>query len=80
MSLRNIGIVYRKELREALRDRRTVVASIIVPLFLFPLLSVGFMSLVSNIANKAEESSILSCVWRRGCRSGTRSAASKRFA
>ncbi|MBS1840937.1 MAG: ABC transporter permease, partial [Acidobacteria bacterium] len=57
MSLRNIGIVYRKELREALRDRRTVVASVVVPLFLFPLLSVGFMSLVQNIANKAEESS-----------------------
>jgi sodium transport system permease protein len=57
MSLRNIGIVYRKELREALRDRRTVIASVVVPLFLFPLLSVGFMSLVSNIINKATESS-----------------------
>jgi sodium transport system permease protein len=57
MSLRNIGIVYRKELREALRDRRTVVASVVVPLFLFPLLSVGFMSLVGDIVNKAKESS-----------------------
>ncbi len=45
MSLRNIGIVYRKELREALRDRRTVIASVVIPLFLFPLLSVGFGSL-----------------------------------
>jgi len=42
MSLRNIGIVYRKELREALRDRRTVIASVVIPLFLFPLLSVAF--------------------------------------
>jgi len=36
MSFRNIGIVYRKELREALRDRRTVIASVVIPLFLFP--------------------------------------------
>ena len=55
MSLRNIGIVYRKELREALRDRRTVIASVVIPLFLFPLLSVGFMSLVSNIVDKTKE-------------------------
>ena len=57
MSLRNIGIVYRKELREALRDRRTVIASVVIPLFLFPLLSVGFGALVSNIVNKTEEAS-----------------------
>ena len=55
MSLRNVGIVYRKELREALRDRRTVIASVVIPLFLFPLLSVGFMSLVSNIVDKTKE-------------------------
>jgi sodium transport system permease protein len=57
MSLRNIGIVYRKELREALRDRRTVIASIVIPLILFPLLSVGFGSLVAGIVNKTEEAS-----------------------
>ena len=57
MPLRNIGIVYRKELREALRDRRTVVASVVIPLFLFPLLSVGFGALVSDIVNKTEEAS-----------------------
>jgi sodium transport system permease protein len=57
MSLRNIGIVYRKELREALRDRRTVVASVVIPLFLFPLLSVGFGTLVGAIVKKTEEAS-----------------------
>ncbi|HWZ98571.1 MAG TPA: ABC transporter permease [Candidatus Dormibacteraeota bacterium] len=57
MSLRNIGIVYRKELREALRDRRTVIASVVIPLILFPLLSVGFGSLVAGIVNKTEEAS-----------------------
>jgi len=57
MSLRNIGIVYRKELTEALRDRRTVVASVVIPLFLFPLLSVGFGTLIASIVSKTEESS-----------------------
>src|SRR5207302_8527622 len=57
MSLRNIGIVYRKELREALRDRRTVIASVVIPLFLFPLLSVGFGALVSSIVDKTKEAS-----------------------
>ena len=41
MSLRNIGIVYRKELTEALRDRRTLLSSILVPLLLFPVLGVA---------------------------------------
>src|SRR5215475_15288117 len=41
VSLRNIGIVYRKELTEALRDSRTMISSILIPLFLFPVLTVG---------------------------------------
>jgi sodium transport system permease protein len=39
-SVRNIGIVYRKELTEALRDRRTLISSIVIPLLLFPVLAV----------------------------------------
>ena len=49
MSARNIGIVYRKELTEALRDRRTLITMFIVPLILFPLLSVGFGSMVAAL-------------------------------
>jgi sodium transport system permease protein len=41
VSLRNIGIVYRKELTEALRDSRTLISSILIPLFLFPVLTIG---------------------------------------
>src|SRR5262249_50548203 len=55
MPFHNVGIVYRKELREALRDRRTVIASVVIPLFLFPLLSVGFGTLIQSIVNKTEE-------------------------
>jgi sodium transport system permease protein len=46
MSLRNIGIVYRKELVDSLRDRRTLISMIVVPLLLMPLLTIG-MGLVS---------------------------------
>ena len=55
MSLRNVGIVYRKELTEALRDRRTVISTILVPLLLFPVLSVGFGSLAVMLVGKAKE-------------------------
>jgi sodium transport system permease protein len=41
MSLRNVAIVYRKELTEALRDRRTLISSILVPLLLFPMLTLA---------------------------------------
>jgi sodium transport system permease protein len=55
MNLRNIGIVYRKELREALRDRRTVVSSLLVPLIIFPLLTAGLGSLMTVLIGKAKE-------------------------
>jgi sodium transport system permease protein len=57
MSLRNVGIVYRKELTESLRDRRTIVTMLVVPLLLFPLLSVGFGALAVAIIGKAKEES-----------------------
>jgi sodium transport system permease protein len=55
MSARNIGIVYRKELTEALRDRRTLITMFIVPLLLFPLLSVGFGAMISVLIGKAKQ-------------------------
>jgi sodium transport system permease protein len=55
MSFRNVGIVYRKELTEALRDRRTLISTILVPLFLFPVLSVGFGALAARLVGKAKE-------------------------
>ena len=42
MSLRNIGIVYRKELLDSLRERRTLISMIVAPLLLMPVLTVGF--------------------------------------
>jgi sodium transport system permease protein len=53
MSLRNIGIVYRKELTEALRDRRTLVSSILIPLVLFPVLTVGIGTVAAELIGEA---------------------------
>jgi sodium transport system permease protein len=55
MSMRNVGIVYRKELTEALRDRRTLITMFVVPLIIFPLLSVGFGSVVGALIGKAKK-------------------------
>jgi sodium transport system permease protein len=41
MSWDNIGIVYRKELTDSLRDRRTVISMVLVPILLMPLLTIG---------------------------------------
>jgi sodium transport system permease protein len=48
MSLRNVGIVYRKELIDSLRDRRTVISMIVVPLLVMPLLTIG-MAILSVV-------------------------------
>lgn len=53
MSLRNIGIVYRKELTDSLRDRRTVVSMIVVPLIVMPLLSVGVLVVFARLVGQA---------------------------
>jgi sodium transport system permease protein len=56
VSLRNIGIVYRKELVDSLRDRRTLISMIAVPLLLMPLLNVGGgVLLVKQVAQAREE-------------------------
>ncbi len=41
MSAECVGIVYRKELTDSLRDRRTVVSMVVVPLLLMPLLTIA---------------------------------------
>ena len=55
MSLHTVGIVYRKELTEWLRDRRTLISTVLVPLLLFPLMMVGFSSLAVIMVGKAKE-------------------------
>lgn len=40
---RRIGWIYRKELLEILRDRRTLTAMVVIPVVLYPLLMLGFL-------------------------------------
>ena len=53
MSWRNIGIVYRKEMVEALRDRRTLISTVLVPILLFPVLTVGIGYVVVGLIGEA---------------------------
>lgn len=53
MSLRNIGTVYRKELRDSLRERRTLISMIAVPILLMPALTVGMGYLAFRLISEA---------------------------
>ncbi len=53
MRLRNIGIVYRKEFLEAIRDRRTLISTILVPILLFPMLTVGIGYVAVSLIGEA---------------------------
>jgi sodium transport system permease protein len=55
MNLRNVGIVYRKELRDALRDRRTLISMILVPLLIFPVMILGFSMLAVQMIGAAKK-------------------------
>jgi sodium transport system permease protein len=55
MSFSAIAVVYRKELTEWLRDRRTLISSVLVPLLVFPLLMVGITALASVMVGNAEK-------------------------
>ena len=54
MSLRNIGIVYRKELTDSLRDRRTLISTIVVPILLIPVMTIGLGVFISGMMRRAE--------------------------
>jgi sodium transport system permease protein len=55
MNLRNVGIVYRKELVDSLRDRRTVISMIVVPLLVMPLLTIGIGLLSVTLVDLAKK-------------------------
>ncbi len=53
MKAGQIGVVFRKELMDTLRDRRTLISSILVPILLFPVLILGFIGLAILVAGRA---------------------------
>jgi sodium transport system permease protein len=55
VSLRGIGVVYRKELIDSLRDRRTLFSMIAVPLLLMPVLTIGLLVVLIRQVGQASE-------------------------
>ncbi|MGB2678755.1 MAG: ABC transporter permease [Candidatus Acidiferrum sp.] len=55
MNISAISVVYRKELREWLRDRRTLISTVLVPLLAFPILMVGITALATIMIGNAEK-------------------------
>ena len=55
MNISAIGVVYRKELTEWLRDRRTLISTVLVPLLAFPILMVGITALATVMIGAAEK-------------------------
>jgi sodium transport system permease protein len=53
MNFRKIKIIYFKEMLETVRDRRTIISSVLIPILLFPVLMFG----IGMIMQKAEEES-----------------------
>jgi sodium transport system permease protein len=58
MNLREIGVIYRKELRDSLRDRRTLISMIAVPLLLIPLLTVGVGYLSVRLIQESQKETV----------------------
>jgi sodium transport system permease protein len=55
MSLRNILVVYRKELTDSLRDRRTLISMVVVPIVIMPLMTIGMGTFVAKMVGHALE-------------------------
>jgi len=55
MKLSNIWIVYHKELIDILRDRRTIIAMVVFPIVIFPVMTVGFGNLAESSVKKARQ-------------------------
>ena len=58
MSIRNVVLVYTKEMRDVLRDRRTIIWMIIFPVVLIPLLIFGMGGLVTKIMEKSRTETV----------------------
>ncbi|HEY2459931.1 MAG TPA: ABC transporter permease [Candidatus Acidoferrum sp.] len=55
MNLNAIGVVYRKEFTEWIRDRRTLISTVLVPLLIFPLLMVGSVYFATVMVGRAKK-------------------------
>jgi len=54
MNLRKVKIIYSKEILDTLRDRRTLVSSVLIPIILFPILMFGINAVVVTMLQKTK--------------------------
>jgi sodium transport system permease protein len=55
MSMGNIRVVYQKEVVDLLRDRRTIMSMVVVPLLMFPVLAIGLGYLANAAMGNAKK-------------------------
>ena len=55
MNWHNISTVYLKELKDSLRDRRTLLSTIIIPSLVIPLMTFGVGKVMSKVMTQAKE-------------------------
>mgnify|MGYP003323739872 CR=1 FL=1 len=48
MGIKHIKAVYKKEMQDILRDRRTLIATVVIPILLIPIMTFGIPLLFSN--------------------------------
>jgi sodium transport system permease protein len=53
MNWRSITTIYAKELRDMLRDRRTLISTIVIPTFIMPVIILGFGRAAAMVVSKA---------------------------
>lgn len=62
MNLHATGLVFRKELLETLRDRRTLISSILLPILLFPMMLIGFGALGFLIVTRIRQERLAAAI------------------
>lgn len=55
MNWKNIFTVFAKELRDSLRDRRTLISTIVIPTIAMPVMMLGMGKIMSQVVSKARE-------------------------
>ncbi len=55
MNWHRVKTVFLKEIIDALRDRRTIISSIVIPIVLFPLLTIGFGTVAAKSVKKISQ-------------------------
>ncbi|MCK5051722.1 MAG: CPBP family intramembrane metalloprotease [Candidatus Cloacimonetes bacterium] len=59
MNLKKIIVIYKKEMLDLVRDRRTIITSFILPIILYPLLMIGLSSMMSRQEMKLEQQQLV---------------------